>query len=322
MKFAFLCKVMVSLVFGLGENSLYSHLTLYPIDLKVVKTHIDNKLKNAKVELDPFPHIIIHDILPDQLYQDLLSHWPDNNAFDTSNNQYRRRLPVTNGCAEARKDKISEMQINFWRTFGEIIAKYIKSNVIELLLPYLNLRFPHADQERLTYIRDHMRFFHGRRDGLVIDFEGYELGPHIDNIYFFAAVLLYCPSDTQHLDCGTAFYNSIHTGIDNHSVQPDWKRTDFHLQKIAPFAPNTLVVVMQTPSAWHGVEKMHYPSYVRKMYLTDIYIDFDYLKELYPDFFKEGGSPASEGIPNYSPEFLYNWDATFLNPQVSEYSSK
>jgi hypothetical protein len=228
------------------------------IDLKKTKSYIDEKLAAAVVDSDPFPHIIVRDILPPELYQDLEFFWPEDEAFDASNNRYRKHLYVTRGCAEIRKEPLTDVsgiedfssekphedisdslpesperdasfveapsravpggflthqpltedQCRFWRTFGEVVVKYIKNRVIELLMPYICVKFPHADRHLLDYIRNHISFFDHRQDGLMIDYANYHIGPHVDQAYLLAGMLLYCPKDMDHLDYGTAFYNS------------------------------------------------------------------------------------------------------------------
>lgn len=78
------------------------------IDLGRAKSYIDEKLATAVIDSDPFPHVIIRDILPPELYQDLEFFWPEDEAFEASNNRYRKHLYVTRGCAEIRKELLTD----------------------------------------------------------------------------------------------------------------------------------------------------------------------------------------------------------------------
>jgi len=271
---------VVSVLLFTGELFAYGG----DINFKEAKLYINRKLDEAIVETDPFPHIIVRDILPPGLYQKILEHWPDSSIFTPSSSPKRRHLYVIKGCAEAHK-QLSSSEAVFWRSFGEIVVKYIKNKVIERLTPFLCYKFPNATESELESIRQNMRFFDSRREGLMIDFSGYSIGMHVDQAYLLAGMLIYCPEDDRHMNFGTAFYKAINgeTSIDV-GTAPSWLTVDsFRLAKKAPYAPNTLVVFMQNPKGWHGVEALNDPSYVRRTYLCPICLDPDFAEELYKD---------------------------------------
>lgn len=280
------------------------------INLKETKRYIDEKLDEAVVEVDPFPHIIVRDILPPDLYQKVQAHWPDPSIFTPSRSPQRRHLYVTKGCAEARKE-LPPSEALFWRTFGEIVVKYIKVKVIERLTPFLCYKFPDASEEELESIRKKMTFFDSRRDSLMVDFAGYSIGRHVDQAYLLAGMLIYCPEDEQHLEFGTSFYEAINgeTSIDVGTSPPHLRLNSFRLVKTAPYAPNTLVVFMQNPKGWHGVEPLNDPSYMRKTYLCSICLDPDYAEELYSEkIYKKYGQ-------QYTPaDYLYRLESRLLVP--------
>jgi hypothetical protein len=242
--------------------------------------------------------LVIRDILPSDIYAYLLSTWPEEDSFDR-NSVVRKRLPVTQGCSERRA--LTSEQKEAWETFGEIIVNnYIKEKTIELFSSCLPYKCPFLDKEQIAELSSRLQFCHARCDGLNLDKYGYSIDPHVDQSHIFAAILLYFPSDTKHVEYGTVLYKSLvnRTSID--VVFPP--KEEFVPVKTLPFLPNTLVVFLQTPSAWHGVELITEEDYIRKAYHATVSLKPELVEEIY-------------GSSLYQAEALYSSDLLYLDPK-------
>ncbi len=269
----------------------------FSIDLDQIKTHIDRKFAEASLEFDPFPHLVISNILPDDFYAYMLMQWPKEEYFDR-NSPLRRRLPVTLGCTDSRF--LPSEQKEAWEIFGEVIVnKYIKEPLNALLLPILSYKFSFAP-EKLKFIRKNISFINCRSDGLKLDKYGYFINPHVDQAHIFAAILIYFPDDATHPEYGTVLYKSLigRTSFDVIFPHP----SEFKPVKTLPFLPNTLVVFLQTPSGWHGVPALTDPNYIRKAYHAGIQLEPRFTEEVY-------------GSHVYRADDLYQGDLRYLDPQ-------
>ncbi len=231
--------------------------------LRQVKAHIDAKMKQARVEEHPFPHIVIEGIFPEQLYKHIQSKWPAKEEFVRGGQ--RNILPATNGCIES--STLTTEQKVFWTLFGEIIVnKYIKPQLIEKLLPYIGMkhRLSGLEPSQVNYFTD---FSNLRQDCLVEDDCNYSIAAHIDQLNIFAALLIYLPSDTDHQDMGTTFYS----GPPNPDPNNIYRAPALKFAKRIPYKPNTLVVFLQSPISWHAVEATRHTNYRRKLYMAPIF---------------------------------------------------
>lgn len=257
------------------------------------KDHLDKKIEKAKVEIYPFPHIIIEDIFPDHIYEKIQNNWPSSDEF--IGNGPRAILPVTNGCLECTK--LTTPQKVFWHVFGEtIVNRYIKPKLIFKLSPYINWKYKleNFEYENLNYLQD---FTNLRQDCLVQDRSDYCIPSHIDQLNIFAAVILYLPADYDHQDFGTHLLegspcedpNAIYHG-------QNWK-----LGKKIPYRPNTLLCFLQSPYSWHRVESTVASKYIRKIYIGPIFLSPEFIQTHY------------KGIYNRSIEDEYFFDHRFLS---------
>ncbi len=268
--------------------------------LSDVREYIAKKIDAAVVIEDPFPHLIIEDILPEHLYEECLRHWPNNSRFQAGK---RSSVYVTQGAVEGTSLNFCEK--HFWRTFGEVIVnRYIKPRILAKLLPYfpLKLGMKDVDLEQVkTNATDY--FFNSRQDGLVLDRGGYTIPAHVDKLNIFAQMLLYFPrsSETNHL--GTVFYRgSSHSLKELSSFGGTFSKKALPIAKKVSYNPNILVVFLQCPFAWHGVERTQ-GSELRRLYVSPIMMTPEFIQETYGEVYKR--SLVDD----------YFFEARFLNPR-------
>jgi hypothetical protein len=239
--------------------------------LGATKDYVVAKINAAKVETEPFPHIVIENIFPDDFYNKLQSYWPASKEFVGGT---RKILPVTQGCIELTT--LPTDQKVFWRSFGEILVhKYIKPNLIKKLQPFLVQKFKMPSD----YVLDHSSDFTNYKIDMLTEDKDYAIPAHVDQLNVFAACLIYMPNDDQHSHYGTEFCegkpsndpNSLY--ISKGSYLPTLKKI--------PYKPNTLVCFLQTPSAWHQVRANNDKNYTRKMFIAPINFSSDFMERMY-----------------------------------------
>lgn len=266
-------KILLLLVlFSLLTLRAFSWEMLYSVE--EIHTLLQKKVEEAAVIEQPFPHIVIENLFPDDFYQYAMSLWPSEDLFNNA------------ACISADHDRIerSELSTNqkmFWPVFGDIIGD-LKLTLIEKLRPYFKLKFGMQGfpVERLHPVKDFTNF-----GGLLIQYKpGFSISSHVDQFNIFAAVLIYFPADTDHTEAGTTLYsgspNSNLYRIYNSQVN------NLKFSKKISYKPNTLVCMLQTQSSWHSAENV-YPNYLRRFFSSAIYLSSDFMNLHYSDIWKK-----------------------------------
>jgi hypothetical protein len=279
--------------FGLFSSETIAGLTFGEID-----QYINNKFEAAIVETYPYPHIVISDVLPEQVYQELVKNWPSESIFDYQGNDLRMRLPVTGGCAEVRN--LTDHEKALWTFLGEEIVNHcIKPRLIAKLTPFFHLKFPFLNANDLYKVTNTLECFNSRMDGLNLDRNNFTPFIHVDHAYMLGALLLFFADDRDHEDLGTALYTSKN-GIESLDLKHGADET-FYVSKMLPYLPNTLVCFLQNPKGWHGLNAI-YKNYNRKSYMAEL--------NLKPEFFKK----IYGNLSCWSVDYLYGREGSFLNP--------
>lgn len=244
-----------------------------------VYDHITEKLQSAQVIEYPFPHIVVENILPDDLYVMASSQWPCDSAFIGHGNGNHFILPVTGGVAE--KSRLDHDQKIFWRVFGEVIVnRYIKPRIAAMLIPYLPMKagLENYDISKFDLTQDIASF---RQDNIAFDQGPYNTNIHIDQRNILAAMLIYMPVDNDHQELGTQFFEGPPAGCnDVYNSNSSFSS----LVKIVPYKPNTLVAFMQTPISWHAYSQKGDTDYRRRFYHAPIFLSPEFMRTHIPDY--------------------------------------
>lgn len=270
----------------------------FPFDLAKIKEHIDRRFSETKVDLDPFPHIVISEILPSEVYSYLVSQWPEEEVFDR-NSTLRKRLPVTQGCAENRS--LSVEQRIAWKTFGErIVQGFIQDNIKKRFIPISHYKFPFLSEDAAASAVKNIDFDHSYSDGLNLDKFGFSINPHIDQAYIFSTILTYFPPDSQHAEYGTTLYRSKSGRTSKDILYCQFKECE--VVKKVPFVPNTMLAYLQAPNGWHGVDRITEKGYLRKSYLSLLNLKYEQVESIY-------------GSDVYKAEDLHKSEHRYLDPK-------
>ena len=224
--------------------------------------HVLNRLADAPLRSDPYPHCILADALPDELYRRAKAHWPAFETlsllqFDTAPRRFQADLGNRSLSAMAPEDAA------VWR---EVRDALFGPETLARMAP----RFP-ALAEKMDRLSKRPAVLNVR---LIEDHDGHAMLPHTDVDGTFLSMLLYMPDDDSQPHLGTALYRPRDPGftVPLHRRIERFPREDFDLAGTAPFLPNHLLVYAPSDRSFHGVEPVA-ASCVRKFLLLFAMVD-------------------------------------------------
>jgi hypothetical protein len=222
------------------------------------------RVANAPIHMFPYPHILVHDVFPEDFYRQIRTHLPPNNAYKSLKSMGRvsNDYPDEKVVLPLTPDQVATLDEPY-RTFWDKTARWLLggafgSIMLQKFSPLLQQRF-----ENLAA----MQFAH---EALVIqDRTNYKLGPHTDTPAKVLSLLFYLPADDSKPHLGTSMYLPADPSFTCDGARHyDFK--GFHRLLTMPYVPNTLFAFMKTPNAFHGVEPVSEPGVERALLLYDI----------------------------------------------------
>ncbi len=248
-------------------------------DYDSISRYIEERFEHAEISADPFPHIVIKDILPEDYYQELCNNWPSK-SFDKQSPTWRKLVQVTN----TQKWGKGKSQAK-WIKFAHLVDNVIKRKLAEVFYPLTPDRFGYSLPSG-SLCNAASRFEHR----LFQDYH-HGVGIHIDKAYKLAAVMIFFPIDyrEEHSILGTVLYRHK-----NHKKSLDFLRAnndDCVAVKRLPYAPNTLCAFFQAPHGWHSApmessyQKVRNTLSSRRSYFTNIYLTPTFMKKAYGEMF-------------------------------------
>ena len=222
------------------------------------------KVANAPIHVFPYPHILVHDIFPEDFYRALRQHLPPSNVYKSLTSlgrvgagypDERVVLPLT----PQNVDELAEPYRAFWdQTARWLLGPRFAQILLQKFDALLAYRFKNQSS---------VQFY---TEALVIqDRTHYKLGPHTDSPAKALSLLFYLPADASMSHLGTSMYlpkdpSFLCPGGPHHEFK------DFDRLLTVPYVPNTLFAFMKTPNAFHGVEPISEPNVERAILLYDI----------------------------------------------------
>ena len=222
------------------------------------------KVANAPIQMFPYPHILVHDVFPEEFYLALRQHLPPGNVYKTLKALGR----VTGNYADARVvlpltdpevGALDEPYRSFWNDTKEwLLGGPFGQLMLKKFGPLLAQRF-----ENLAALQY-------RHEALIVqDHTNYSLGPHTDSPSKILSFLFYLPADDTRPHLGTSMY----VPNDASFTCPGGLHHKFEgFQRLLtmPYVKNTLFAFMKTSTAFHGVEPISESNVERALLLYDI----------------------------------------------------
>jgi FkbM family methyltransferase len=184
------------------------------------ENYLVNKIKEAEVISEPYPHFFIEGVFPSEVYSQILSNMPDDYT----------EIEKSRGTRGYPKRFTANPTGQFW---NDIISnvKGMKNAICEKF----GLDEIYSDDTLL-----------------IKDKEGYQISPHTDTPAKVVSALFYL-TDKEVDGAGTNIYQPNKNGF----ICKEGKHYSFDkFQKIKgfPYKPNSLLVFLRTDNSFHGVE--------------------------------------------------------------------
>lgn len=233
--------------------------------------HVEARLLGAVRVDDPFPHVWIDRLLPDDCYEQLAAAWPPDDVFWSARPEQRLDLvPRPAGTAPAdlraaQYDRLPDDVRAVWDFFIlEINRRIVGAHLERLFAPEINERLAMLESidegGRLPdYLRPPYRpqMNVGR---LMSRGHGYNLRPHVDALAYLVTALYYFPTDADDPDAlGTTLFRP-ERALDVSTLLERGKTAYFHKAGIhveparqIPFVGNALLAFANTGRSAHGV---------------------------------------------------------------------
>ncbi|KAK3267180.1 hypothetical protein CYMTET_24249 [Cymbomonas tetramitiformis] len=182
--------VMLLRVLGIIDTRTEAKLNCQ-IDLELYNYTL-NKVKNAKVLKEPFPHVFIEDIFQPDFYPCILNKLPDGKRRGPyksfKSERYlvkladRTGVQLQPGARDYREATAKALDINFWTEFTEMFANpELGRQWVETLGASTSKRYdPQGEDKKIRFVY---------RMDLSRDLSGYEIGPHTDTDFKWSAPL-------------------------------------------------------------------------------------------------------------------------------------
>jgi len=226
--------------------------------LERVRSQIENKIASAQLETSPFPHLIIEEFFPDDVYTKIQEYnpflsnqgkeWMDKaaSAQTSSRTPYFARKQIN--FHEQHLFNASPEQHAFWQELQDVFLtdNWFEKTVMAKYPDFFRLRFGDLVDEADFFSMFKREMFLQRHE------PGYYIGPHTDIatrvftcIFSFAArpgfeefgTELLVPKDRMARCWGNDHY------------APEL----FTVQKLAPYKPNNFLLFFKTRHSFHAV---------------------------------------------------------------------
>tara|TARA_Y100001970_G_scaffold183999_1_gene223775 strand:- start:317 stop:985 length:669 start_codon:yes stop_codon:yes gene_type:complete len=201
--------------------------------------YILNKITKKNLYLNPYPHIIIENFLPDEFYNNLVNNYPNINNFKSQQDITGRKKDSKERFIlymNKKEDflKLNNNEKNAWLSYQNIIGSE----------KFLNHIFSIFNKKKPDNFYSEIQ--------IIYDFKNYEITPHCDKAKLLTC-LFYMPDNNNYSNFGTELYTPSSSG----NIISKKFNKKFNLVKKAPFTKNTLLIfIPEINKTWHGVSKI------------------------------------------------------------------
>ncbi len=214
-----------------------------------VFSHFANRLRDAELMLDPYPHYCLENIFPDDYYQALLRNLPGSssyeNLFDVTtlkldHFRHRDQRDMNPGWT----DNLPAEQKEFWNNFDSwFLGADVAQAVVHTFSDQMHSKFGAAWPEVSV------------ESQLIRHRAGYFLEPHSDLHTKLVVLLIYLAPDETAAHLGTSLYRPKDPNFTcpNSTHHPF---ADFVKVKTAPYKPNSLLAFFRSDVSFHGLEPL------------------------------------------------------------------
>jgi hypothetical protein len=256
-------------------------------DMAMAGVHVRDAVLAAPLSTDPFTHILIQNLYPDAVYDEIMERWPSLSLFKHTNAMTRYEL----GFQKA-DDRISPQEQVFW---SEVTCL----NSIANLLIQQRLA-PHFGEKFESYVGAGWReALDGKVDCLPVSIQlasytqKFGLSPHVDAFRLLTNAFVYFserPASEPERELGTVLYKSRGLAIPtNWPVQREVIEPWLDRVAVSPYQRNHCFAYVNSPRSFHGVDELDIGDRHRRLLMFGSLI---YVREIIRIFGKEMGNLA------------------------------
>lgn len=229
----------------------------------MLKNFISNKILNAKMESDPFSHIVIDDFLPEE-YIENFSKLPNYNEID-NNVYFQDKKHSKKSIADNNPDKTNyNLLLNKSKLFKEFDLLFKKDDSLKDIIFE---RFSYDLNKSL--VKDYNSFETSTSLNYSVSIPGYSKEIHVDRREHLINILLYVSDDN---DSANLQLWKEKNKSDICDVFPSSE--NLTLSKVYQPKKNTAVIMINFPWAYHAVDEQK-SNFLNRKY---IYVVFDFEK--------------------------------------------
>ena len=219
--------------------------------MSLLLAHVENRLREAEVSLEPYPHYCLENVFPADYYQLLLKNLPGNDSYENlyevttlklDHFRHRDQRDMKAGWT----DVLPPEQKAFWDDFDSwFLGSDVAQAVLQTFSDQMRARF--GDRSDWPEVSVESQLIRHRA--------GYYLGPHSDLHTKLVVLLIYLAPDDRAAHLGTSLFrpkdpnftcpNSTHYPFE-----------DFVKVKTAPYKPNSMLAFFRSDVSFHGLEPL------------------------------------------------------------------
>jgi len=213
---------------------------------------IVDRIDSAQVDPEPCGNIFMEDMLPSEVYRELLARLPHDEALDPI--VHPDALAPNGRCTRFLLDLTSSTLVRlreedrpFWAAMIEVFtAPEISQAIVAKFAPTLAERFG-SEMPQMVAV-----------PVLYRDHPGYRIGLHPDAASKIATMQFYLPEDLSQRHLGTSFHRR--------------NGDTFERLKTNAFIPNAAYAFVRTEEGWHSVDELAATEKVRNSIALTFYI--------------------------------------------------
>ena len=213
---------------------------------------IVQRIRDAEVDEVPSPNIFMEDMLPANVYRELLARLPDDEMLDPIDHPDAiaadgRRTRYLLDLTPASLERLKQEDRPFWEAMIAVFtAPEITRAIVGKYEPTLRARFGDTLPELVAV------------PILYRDFPGYRIGIHPDTAAKIATMQFYLPEDDSQLHLGTSFHCRTASGFQRH--------------KTNAFKSNSAYSFVRSEESWHSVDELGPDEKVRNTIALTFYV--------------------------------------------------
>ena len=215
--------------------------------MEALDRHLRTAVAGATLETEPGPHMVVADLLPDDVYADLLETMPPPEAFEVADKSKANFLPSTTA-------DVPERSRESWSWFhGDVVEKLLTPILMDAFRPCLTAAY--QAQFGVPLAADALGLPHHAFQGrLMLRRPGYRLKPHRDKKIAAITGLVYFARPGDSRDYGTDLYRIVddQQAPIMKTYYPEAHGGRAELARTVPFVGNTGLIFMNVPGMAHG----------------------------------------------------------------------